>query len=162
MKINKFKEFIFESDFRKTDLKSFKFDKDYIEIANLWKKGKKEEAAKVFRDKLIKISNSKLGISLILIVSRVVTAFKVLIPLKTPKEEIYIIKKGDCIWDIVKTKLGPKASNEDILAYIKQIFIENGFNWKLADNIITKNSTILKDPDLLFPGGKLIINKFVK
>lgn len=191
MKINKFGEFVSEklSDFRKAELqsknpdhpflKAFKSDKDYIEIADLWDEGKREEAARAFRAKLVKMSNSKLGTSLILMVSGAAltsagynalakppaTASDAPIPPKvveTPKGEIYTIKKGDCIWNIAKAKLGSGASNADILAYTKQISIENGFNWELANSIITKNSAALKDPDLIFPGGKLIINKFVK
>jgi hypothetical protein len=44
------------------------------------------------------------------------------------------------------------------MAYTKQIASQNGMNIKLIDGVLTK---VPGDPDLIFPGGKLILNKFV-
>ena len=71
--------------------------------------------------------------------------------------EMYTIKTGDSIWKIAKMKLGGTPSDSAIMAYTKQIASENGMNVKLIDSVLSK---IPGDPDLIFPGGKLIINAF--
>ena len=79
------------------------------------------------------------------------------VPPTPPTGEEYVIKKGDSIWKIAKGHLPKGASNADILKYTRQIASQNGMNVKLIDGVLTK---IPGDPDLIFPGGKLILNKF--
>jgi hypothetical protein len=43
------------------------------------------------------------------------------------------------------------------MAYTKQISGDNGMNVKLIDGVLSK---VPKDPDLIYPGGKLILLKF--
>jgi hypothetical protein len=152
-------------------LNAFKSDEDFNELKELWDSGEKDEAARMFRSKLVKIANSKLGTSLILMVSGAAltsAGYNALTPPKPeppipvpptpqPEGEMYVIKKGDSIWKIAKAHLPKGASNKEILAFTKQIASENGMNIKLIDGVLTK---VPGDPDLIFPGGKLIINKF--
>lgn len=154
-------------------LKAFKNDEEFQEIKELWDSGDQDEAARLFRSKLVKMSNSKLGTSLILMVAGAAltsAGYDALKPVKvdnppipkppTPKPdagEVYTIKKGDSIWKIAKNHLPSGSSNKEIMAFTKQIATENGMNVKLIDAVLTK---VPGDPDLIFPGGKLLINKF--
>jgi len=154
-------------------IKAFKNDKDLEEIKELWDNGEEDEAARLFRSKLVKMSNSKLGISLLLMLSGSALAsagYSALtdvgsdspIPQPPTAEEEgkeYIIKKGDSIWKIAKAHLPDGSNNADILAYTKQISMENGMNVDLIDGVLTK---VPGDPDLIYPGGKLILNPFSK
>ncbi len=155
-------------------LKAFKDDEDFEKVRELWDSGEREEAAREFRMRLVKKANSKLGLSLILMVagaSLVSAGYNALEPnpdpdpiIPPPKPppkpdaEEYIIKKGDSIWKIAKSHLPKGSSNADIMAYTKQISAENGMNVKLIDGVLSK---VPKDPDLIYPGGKLMINKFL-
>jgi hypothetical protein len=154
-------------------LKAFKDDEDFETVKDLWNSGEREEAAREFRMRLVKKANSKLGTSLLLMVagaSLVASGYNALEPKPDPvippprppkppdpTSEEYIIKKGDSIWKIAKSHLPKGASNADIMAYTKQIAGENGMNVKLIDGVLSK---VPKDPDLIFPGGKLLLNKF--
>ncbi len=150
-------------------LKAFKNDEDFEAVRELWEKGEKKEAAREFRMRLVKMGNSKLGTSLLLMVagaSLVSAGYNALEPNPTPvvppppkppEGEEYIIKKGDSIWKIAKDHLPKGASNADIMAYTKQISGDNGMNVKLIDGVLSK---VPKDPDLIYPGGKLILLKF--
>lgn len=152
-------------------LKAFKDDEEFQELKELWDSGEHDEAARKLRAKLTKMSNSKLGTSLILMVSGAAltsAGYNALKPVQPeppipvppkpePTGELYTIKKGDSIWKIASKHLGKGASNKEIMAFTKQIAAENGMNIKLIDGVLTK---VPGDPDLIFPGGKLIINKF--
>jgi nucleoid-associated protein YgaU len=153
-------------------LKAFKDDEDFEKLRKMWDEGKREEAAREFRMRLVKSSNTKVGTALLLMVagaSITATGFNALetppenppVPAPTPPEppsgEEYIIKKGDSIWKIAKSFLPDGASNEEIMAYTKQIASENGMNVDLIDSVLSK---VPGDPDLIFPGGKLMINDF--
>lgn len=152
-------------------LKAFKSDKEFEEIKALWDEGKREEASRNFRMKLVKIQNSKLGTALLLMMSGAAltsAGYNALqkppvdpvvpppTPPKPPQAEDYIIKKGDCIWNIAKSRLGADATNEEIMKYTQQIAQSNGMNVKLIDSVLTR---IPGDPDLIFPGNHLIIPK---
>ena len=153
-------------------LKAFKDDKELDRIKELWDSGDKDGAARLFRSKLTKISNTKVGTSLLLMIagsSLASVGYQAMNPVTTdlvplaPKpetvdSELYTIKKGDSIWKIAKQHLPAGSSNSDILAYTKQIASENGMNTKLIDGVLTK---VPGDPDLIYPGGKLTINKFL-
>lgn len=149
-------------------LAAFKNDEDFEAVRELWEAGDRKEAAREFRMRLVKKSNSKLGISLLMMVagsSLVASGYNALEPNKVAvapsapveKGKDYIIKKGDSIWKIAKAHLPSGASNSEIMEYTKQIASENGMKVELIDGVLSK---IPKDPDLIFPGGKLIINKF--
>ena len=153
-------------------LKAFKNDEEFLEIKELWDDGDHEEAARKFRAKLAKISNSKLGTSLLLMISGASLASAGLNALnppkatppipqqpKPPKSDMYTIKKGDSIWKICHRFLGNHASNADINKWMFQTAKTNGMPDKLIDGVITK---IPHDGDLLRIGGKLIIPHFVK
>ena len=152
-------------------LKAFKNDEEFLEIKELWDDGDHEEAARVFRAKLTKIANSKLGTSLLLMISGAALTSSGLHALKPPKgnpipvtpkpdnAKIYTIKKGDSIWKIAHRELGKSAKNAEIMKYVKQIATDNGMRVDLIDSVLSK---IPRDPDLIFPGGKLIITKFIK
>ena len=153
-------------------LKAFKSDKEFNALKTKWDSGKREDAAREFRAILTKMSNKKLGTSLLLMVagaSLTAAGYDALtppppdpivpppVPPTPPTGEEYVIKKGDSIWKIAKGHLPKGASNADILKYTRQIASQNGMNVKLIDGVLTK---IPGDPDLIFPGGKLILNKF--
>jgi len=152
-------------------LKAFKDDKEFQELKELWDSGDHDEAARMLRAKLTKMSNSKLGTSLILMVagaSLTSAGYNALKPVKPdppipqppqpkPTSDVYTIKKGDSIWKIAQSHLPKGAGNEEIMAYTRQIASQNGMNVKLIDGVLTK---VPGDPDLIFPGGKLILNKF--
>ena len=152
-------------------LKAFKDDKEFDEIKELWDSGEHDEAARLFRSKLVKIANSKLGTSLMLMVSGAAltsAGYNALKPLPpkppipqppqpAPQGEMYTIKKGDSIWKIAKQHLPKGSSNKEILAYVKQIASENGMNTKLIDGVLTKTPG---DPDLIYSKGKLLLNVF--
>lgn len=158
-------------------LKAFKTDEEFDEIKELWDKGKEDQAARLLRSKLTKIANSKVGVALLLMISGASLAsagYKAMEPIPpkpnppvpkptppvppAPTSELYTIKKGDCIWNIAKAHLPSGAGNAEIMAYTKQIAAENAMNTKLIDGVLTK---VPGDPDLIFPGGKLILNKFI-
>ena len=152
-------------------LQAFKDDEEFEKLKSLWDEGKTEEAAREFRSKLVKMGNSKLGLALVLMVagaSITSAGYNALqpppptppVPVPPPPQptgEEYVIKKGDSIWKIAKAHLPKGAGNADIMAYTKQIAAQNGMNVKLIDGVLTK---VPGDPDLIFPGGKLILNKF--
>ena len=152
-------------------LKAFDNDEEFLEIKELWDDGDHEEAARKFRAKLTKIANSKLGTSLLLMISGAALTSAGLNTLKpskvnsipvTPKPnnaEIYTIKKGDSIWKIAHRHLGKSVSNAEIMKYVKQIAVDNGIRIDLIDSVLLK---IPRDSDLIIPGGKLIITKFAK
>ena len=156
-------------------LKAFKSDEEFDKIKELWDSGDQDEAARMLRSRLTKIANSKVGIALLLMISGASLAsagYQAMKPVSktpnppvpkpeptvSPESDIYTIKKGDSIWKIAKAKLGGGATNEEIMAYTKQIATENGMNVKLIDSVLSK---VPGDPDLIFPGGKLIISKFI-
>ncbi len=152
-------------------LKAFKKDEEFQELKELWDSGERDDAARLLRSKLVKMSNSKLGIALILMVSGAALTSAGYNALKPPQPEppipvppkpvetgeTYTIKKGDSIWKIAKQHLPKGASNKEIMAFTKQIASENGMNVDLIDAVLTK---VPGDPDLIFPGGKLVLNKF--
>jgi nucleoid-associated protein YgaU len=156
-------------------LKAFKSDEEFDKIKELWDSGDQDEAARMLRSRLTKIANSKVGIALLLMIAGASLAsagYQAMKPIPktpnppvpkaeppvSPESDIYTIKKGDSIWKIAKAKLGGGATNEEIMAYTKQIAAENGMNVKLIDSVLSK---VPGDPDLIFPGGKLIISKFI-
>jgi hypothetical protein len=55
---------------------------------------------------------------------------------KTPKATTYTVKKGDCLWNISKKFLG------------------NGARWKEIYNL---NKSLIKNPNLIYPGQKFKI-----
>lgn len=149
-------------------LKAFKDDKILENIKSLWDKGKKDEAARILRAELTKIANSKLGLAILLMVSGAAitsAGYDALAktpeippipqPPQPPDSEMYTIKKGDSIWKIVKAHMPAGTSNEDIMTHVKQVAADNGMNIDLIDSVLTKTPG---DPDLIFPGGKLILN----
>jgi len=157
-------------------LKAFKSDKELDEIKELWDNGEEDEAARLLRSKLTKIANTKVGTALLLMIagsSLASAGYQAMKPVPpkpnppvpkpeppvppAPTSEVYTIKKGDSIWKIAKQRLPAGTSNQDILAYTKQIAAENGMNVNLIDGVLTK---VPGDPDLIYPGGKLAINKF--
>jgi nucleoid-associated protein YgaU len=153
-------------------LQAFKDDKEFKELKELWDSGEHDEAARKLRAKLTQMSNSKLGTALILMIagSALTSAgYNALKPVpenppipvqpkpKSAEGEMYVIKKGDSIWKIATKHLPKGSSNQEIMAFTKQIASENGMNVKLIDGVLTK---VPGDPDLIFPGGKLMINKF--
>ena len=157
-------------------LKAFKSDEEFDELKQLWDEGKEDDAARLLRSKLTKMANSKVGTALLLMIagsSLASAGYKAMEPVPPkpnppvpkpeppvppkPTSEVYTIKKGDSIWKIAKAHLPPGSGNADIMAYTKQIAAENGMNVKLIDAVLTKTPG---DPDLIFPGGKLAINKF--
>ena len=157
-------------------LKAFKKDEDLNEIKELWDNGEQDEAARLLRSKLTKMANSKVGTALLLMISGASLAsagYQAMKPVTPkpnppvpkpepptppkPEAEMYTIKKGDSIWKISKNHLPPGSSNSEIMAFTKQISAENGMNIKLIDGVLTK---VPGDPDLIFPGGKLVLNKF--
>jgi hypothetical protein len=152
-------------------LKAFKDDEEFEKLRDMWNEGQKEEAAREFRSKLVKMANSKVGLALVLMVagaSITSAGYNALQPpppqppvpvppTPQPTGEEYVIKKGDSIWKIAKSHLPKGSSNADIMAYTKQIASQNGMNVKLIDGVLTK---VPGDPDLIYPGGKLVLNKF--
>lgn len=56
-----------------------------------------------------------------------------------PKKKIYVVKKGDCLWDISKAQLG-KASI-----------------WRTIYNIPENRKVIGSNPNLIYPGQKLVL-----
>lgn len=152
-------------------LKAFKNDEDFEELKSLWDEGNHDEAARMFRAKLTKIANSKLGTSLLLMISGAALtsigydALKVVPkvppvpkPPTPPDTEMYVVKKGDSFWKIAKEHLPKGSSNADINAYMYQLAKDNALRTKLIDGVLTK---IPKDPDLIYPGAKFIITKFL-
>lgn len=153
-------------------LKAFKNDEEFLEIKELWDDGDHEEAARKFRAKLTRISNSKLGTSLLLMIagasltSAGVNALnppKVTPPIPQPpappKSDMYTVKEGDSFWKIAERILGDNAKNSEINKYMYQLARDNGLKTRLIDGVLTK---IPKDPDLLRIGGKLVITPFIK
>lgn len=157
-------------------LKAFKSDEELDEIKELWDNGEEDEAARLLRSKLTKIANTKVGTALLLMIagsSLASAGYQAMKPVPPkpnppvpkpeppvppkPTSEVYTIKKGDSIWKIAKQHLPPGSNNREILAYTKQIAAENGMNVKLIDGVLTK---VPGDPDLIYPGGKLVLNKF--
>lgn len=157
-------------------LKAFKSDEDLNEIKELWDNGDQDEAARLLRSKLTKMANTKVGTALLLMIagsSLASAGYKAMKPVTPkpnppvpkpepptppkPEADIYTIKKGDSIWKIAKNHLPSGASNQEIMAFTKQISAENGMNVKLIDGVLTK---VPGDPDLIHTGGKLILNKF--
>jgi hypothetical protein len=157
-------------------LKAFKSDEEFDKIKELWDEGDQDEAARMLRSKLTKMANTKVGIALILMIAGTSLAsagYKAMqpVPVKPnppvpdpeppvppkPTSELYTIKKGDSIWKIAKMHLPSGSSNAEIMAYTKQIAAENGMNVKLIDAVLTK---VPGDPDLIYTGGKLVLNKF--
>jgi nucleoid-associated protein YgaU len=125
----------------------------------------------MFRAKLTKIANSKLGTSLLLMISGAALtsigydALKVVPkvppvpkPPTPPDSDIYVVKKGDSFWKIAKEHLPKGSSNADINAYMYQLAKDNALKTKLIDGVLTK---IPKDPDLIYPGAKFVITKFL-
>lgn len=183
--MKKFNEFIEErlSDTIKAELqtknpehpflKAFKSDKDYQEIKEMWDKGDRQEAARTFRAKLVKIANSKLGMALMLMVSGAVmtsVGYKILTtppppgnppipppnPMPTGAKD-YVIQKGDCLWNIAKANAPKNVSTTDLLAYMDRIGMANNLHVQHIQNAVLK---LPGDTDMLFPGGHLIIPKF--
>jgi hypothetical protein len=157
-------------------LKAFKSDKELDELKQLWDEGKEDEAARLLRSKLTKMANTKVGTALILMIAGTSLAsagYKAMQPVPPkpnppvpkpeppvppkPTSELYTIKKGDCIWNIAKAHLPAGSGNTEIMAYTRQIAAENGMNVKLIDGVLTR---VPGDPDLIFTGGKLVLNKF--
>lgn len=155
-------------------LKAFKSNEEFDKIKELWDSGDQDEAARMLRSRLTKISNSKVGVALLLMISGASLAsagYQAMKPIPEtpnppvptpeppapPQSDVYTIKKGDSIWKIAKAKLGGGATNQEIMAYTRQIAAENGMNVKLIDGVLSK---VPGDPDLIFPGGKLVLNKF--
>jgi hypothetical protein len=152
-------------------LQAFKNDDEFEELKSLWDEGKHDEAARMFRAKLTKIANSKLGTSLLLMVSGAALTsmgYNALKPVPPhppvpkppipPHDDTYVIKKGDSFWKIAKQHLPKGASNADINAYMRQLAKDNMLKTKLIDGVLSK---IPKDPDLIFPGGRIFITKFL-
>ena len=152
-------------------LKAFKNDEDFEELKSLWDSGDHDEAARMFRSKLTKIANSKLGTSLLLMISGAAltsVGYNALNPVpetppvptppKPPHEETYVIKKGDSFWKIAKQHLPKGSSNDEINKYMYQLAKDNSLKTKLIDGVLTK---IPKDPDLIYPGGRIFITKFL-
>ncbi len=151
-------------------LQAFKNDKEFEELKELWDSGDRDEAARMFRAKLTKIANSKLGTSLLLMVAGasltsagydalkpVPSTPPVPAPPKPPTDELYTVKKGDSFWKIAKQHLPSGSSNADINDYMRQLAKDNALNTKLIDSVLSK---IPKDPDLIYPGAKIVITKF--
>jgi hypothetical protein len=152
-------------------LDAFKSDEDLERLKSKWDKGNRKDAARDFRAILTKMSNKKLGTSLLLMVAGASLTSAGYDALKPPVDPVvpppvppsptgeeYVIKKGDSIWKIAKAHLPSGASNDEIMRYTKQIASENGMNIKLIDSVLSK---VPGDPDLIFPGGKLMLNKLL-
>jgi Tfp pilus assembly protein FimV len=156
-------------------LKAFKSDEEFNKIKELWDNDEQDEAARLLRSKLTKMANTKVGTALLLMIagsSLASAGYNAMEPIPKdppvpkpeptptppkPTGEVYTIKKGDSIWKIAKNHLPSGASNSDIMDYTRQIASENGMNVKLIDGVLTKTPG---DPDLIFTGGKLVLNKF--
>jgi len=68
----------------------------------------------------------------------------------------YTVKAGDSISKIARNKLGPNASNSEILAETKRIIsLNKNKNPLEVDGIVNTNSQ--SDPDFIKPGDKLFI-----
>jgi LysM repeat protein len=73
-----------------------------------------------------------------------------------PLGDEYTVKAGDSISKIAKNKLGPNASQSEILAETKRIInLNNNKNPLEVDGIVNTNSQ--SDPDFIRPGDKLFI-----
>lgn len=156
-------------------LKAFRTEEEIKEIKTLWDEKNYDDASRLFRSKLNKLNNKKLATALLLMISGTAlgaagydalhanvahTADKM--PVIQPPatgDEMYIIKKGDTIWDIARHHLPSGANDADIMNYTRQIATDNGMNQDLIDAVLTK---VPGDPDLIFPGGKLLIKAFAK
>lgn len=167
------KSYITKENFAKV----FKNDKDFNEIKELWKNGDQDEAARLFRARLSKIGDKKLGTSLTLMISGAALAAagynvlnqppKVTPPVgpDTPDVDLVKVHKGDTMYQMAADKLGPGHSSKEIMDYCHQISDANGFDFRLfgrpahSANWYSMDAIkgLVKDPDYLLPGWKLIM-----
>lgn len=66
-----------------------------------------------------------------------------------PKETIYVVKNGDCLWAIAEAQLkGQNADNNEI---------SNANIRSYVDQIVAKNRDQIKDEDLIYPDQKFVL-----
>lgn len=67
-------------------------------------------------------------------------------PPAEPRPRIVVVARGDCLWSIARQLLPPKASNRDVSEEAAALYAAN-------------RAVIGPDPDLIFPGTRLVAPK---